>query len=141
MLLGISIEETLQEIGHDGSEIIWPHLTEPSCRRAFHISEIIELFDCKGFSLTPIDCLPRSVPFLASDVEPYNIQFEANLQRINTHLLAPGILIGYGPYGNPHAAAWNGCEVHDPTGTIYELEAFRIGTFWKMAAIKAISMF
>ena len=137
MLLDTELKDLVDEIGHDGSEIIWPDSKEPFCRRAFHIAEIIELFDKRGFCLTPIECLPRSVPTI--DAEPFLVAFEANYQRIIRHMLAPGILVGYGPNGNPHAAAWNTIRVYDPMGDIYVRDDFTIRTFWKMLTIRAVS--
>ena len=40
MILDVDVNELIRKIGHDGSEILWPNLEEPYCRRAFHIEEI-----------------------------------------------------------------------------------------------------
>ncbi len=50
----------IKAIGHDGSQIQWPNLPEPNCRRGFHPQELIYLGDRFGFVTTtfePLACL------------------------------------------------------------------------------------
>src|SRR5260221_108718 len=60
MVLDISVKEVITEIGHDGSEIVYPNLEEPKCRRAFHIQELIDFAISIGVSVVPIEPLPSS---------------------------------------------------------------------------------
>lgn len=42
LVLNKPVEQILQVIGHDGSEITWPELPEPQRRRAFHPQELVD---------------------------------------------------------------------------------------------------
>ena len=49
MALDMPVADLLAAIGHDGSEIVFPSLPEPLCRRCFHIQELIQV--CLGSRL------------------------------------------------------------------------------------------
>lgn len=61
MALHLSVEEVVKEAGHDGSEVIFPHLDEPMCRRGFHPQELVRIAWHHGFAMTPIELFPRSM--------------------------------------------------------------------------------
>ncbi len=155
MLLNMSLDGVFEYLGHDGSDIVWPDLPEPLCRRAFHIQEIIEMalaFDC---TLTPIEQNPMfaNSPELAfetlgvaidnhaknSVLKEYYEQIKARLhpvkrlREMRDYLSAyDGLLIGLGSRGRPHAAAWNSKEftVYDPCGERLLISSFTVTTFW-----------
>jgi hypothetical protein len=54
MTSGVSMKEILEVIGHDGSEICWPDLEEPFCRRGFCVQEIVVAGLILGFSVMNI---------------------------------------------------------------------------------------
>ena len=65
-LLGLTLDEMLQQIGHDGSEVVFEGLPDPECRRAFHPQEMIDVCESHGYAVTPIEARPTS----ASAVSP-----------------------------------------------------------------------
>ena len=58
MALGVTIQDLIGLIGHDGSEVAFPHLDEPTRRRGFHQQECIRAAWNLGFSVTPIEAYP-----------------------------------------------------------------------------------
>lgn len=42
-LLDVPVAEIIRQIGHDGSEVLWPYMPEPQCRRGFHPRELLEV--------------------------------------------------------------------------------------------------
>ena len=70
MALDVPVAELIESIGHDGSEIIWPDLPDPMCRRGFHSQELIEECLRRGRSCTPIEWYPSIAPASGSDVYP-----------------------------------------------------------------------
>jgi len=59
MTLDIPVSEVITEIGHDGSEIIFPNMDEPMRRRGFHSQELVEIAWHHGYAMTPIEFFPR----------------------------------------------------------------------------------
>lgn len=125
MVLGHSVERIVKLIGHDGSEILWPHLGEPERRTAFHIEEIQYAARSLGFAFIcyvpafmyqPIRGNLNSVV----DVRKFDKQFPEVLLSMD------GILLGQGKAGTDHAVAWNHKEglIYDPNGTIYDAQGF-----------------
>jgi hypothetical protein len=62
MALDVAVHDFIRHIGHDGGEIAWPTLKEPSCRRGFHVQECIDIAYRCGFAVTPFEVLPRHAP-------------------------------------------------------------------------------
>lgn len=116
MVLGITLNEMLTRIGHDGSEIIWPELPEPQRRRTFHIQECLAVALRLGFGTTELQFGPSLTPDgqrLHEVTPPIDIRW---LMSIST-----GVLYGRGRVTN-HVVAWDGQKVYDPNGTIYDIE-------------------
>jgi hypothetical protein len=61
MALHRPVAEVVAEAGHDGSEIIFPHLMEPMKRRGFHHQELIMIAWRHGYSMTPLELFPRTL--------------------------------------------------------------------------------
>ena len=61
MALDMSVESVIDEIGHDGSDIIFPLLNEPKCRRGYHSQELIKQAWQHGFAMTPIELFPETL--------------------------------------------------------------------------------
>lgn len=124
MALGISLEEMIRYIGHDGSKHVFENSKYPL---GFHIQECIDVADTLGYSCTPIDFRFASTPSpVSSEIYEYThgpariMQYlnrtargviEARLVRLN------GTQIG-------HAVAWIDQKIYDPQGKgfIYELD-------------------
>jgi hypothetical protein len=114
-LLNVDVEILAAEVGHDGSEILWPELPEPRNHRGFHIQEIIELFLLRGFGLCRIEARP-SIGSLGS----YEV-ISLKLGDINQYMEDfPGIAIGYNLKGNMHAVALQAGDPH----TLTKVEMF-----------------
>jgi hypothetical protein len=61
MAIDLPVNQFVDEIGHDGSEVICPSLPEPSGRRGFHEQECITVALNHGFACTLIEALPASL--------------------------------------------------------------------------------
>lgn len=154
MALGISVEQLIKMIGHDGSEE--PYTSLPGQKAGFHEQECIEVCQQLGYACTPIEIVPQMKPVpdgpvravwfpsekLTADPE------ERNWQRFVGHLKwTRGVITGVKINANSkvvigHAVAWDGL-VHDSQGKgfVYPIdEANNYGfvprTYWKLQEIK-----
>ena len=135
MILDTNVEVLIEELGHDGSEILWPKLPDPQRRRSFHIQEIIDLAINRDVWLTPIEAQPMSLPSprgieqLGLPIAPYRVEMPS--RRLNSYLkYRRAILIGQSIQGRPHSVAWDGQRVFDPIGEIVPIELFSLQTAW-----------
>jgi hypothetical protein len=132
MLLDADPLDLIEEIGHDGMDKWWPTLDPPLCYRSHHIQEIIDCCASREFGLCPIEIMPCLIPqgqssmgkIIYTDPEYGETRFEYLIKG------RPGILIGMSSNGTGHAAAWDGSQVYDPNGSIYDLELFQIRECW-----------
>lgn len=131
-VLGVTLEEILEYVGHNGSDIMWPELPEPKCRKGFHIQEMISFSFEKGRTVTPFEPVPLSIP--VEGAKPCIITFRYGAQnRMNSLLTGRnGVL-----EGNGHAVAWYNGIIHDPALGINRLEDFPIRRFWLISKIKS----
>src|SRR5262245_38829094 len=107
--LDVSVRELIAEIGHDGSDIIFPDQPEPYSRRSFHIQEFISPCLKRDYALLIVEAVPTIHP-------DYPIQFpEGNAFRI-IELMKEyiGVLAGEHEGGKPHAMAWDKQHYYDP---------------------------
>lgn len=58
MALDIPVAEAVKHAGHDGGEIVFPHLEEPANRRGFHSQELVRIAWRNGYAMTPIELFP-----------------------------------------------------------------------------------
>lgn len=141
-VLNLSVEQIVEYVEHDGSEVLWPHLNDPQKRRSFHIQEMIDVAVRFGYSVTPFEAMPRSRVKGQSSV--WNVEMrDGNAYRINKYLgSGKGVLTGLNLIGKPHAVAWDGLKVHDPAGRFmngewqpysYESHLFQLDTFWRVS--------
>ncbi len=127
MVMGTSIEELIEEIGHDGSAIINPDFKSPGNRKGFHIQEIIDAAWSRGYTVTPIDAVPCQT-VKGDDVFKLNFPEE----RLLTYLkYNQGLLMGKST-NYWHCVAWNKVNIFDPRGKVYPLEECKIAIsqFW-----------
>jgi hypothetical protein len=135
-ILQAPIEHLIREIGHDGSEkpSEFDIFGEPFCRRSFHIQEMIDCCDRRGYSVTPIDAAPVSVVQLKQHVGSYAypLDMNGNAARLLRYLEGRlGVITGRSLRGYPHAVAWDGQQVLDPaSGEHYGIHLFTVQTFW-----------
>jgi hypothetical protein len=140
MILDIKPETLIKEIGHDGSEIIWPQLTGHVAQKGFHIQEILDCFWRRGFTLTQIVAYPCSLPYGDTiDLKPHilwNNDFAKERFKRIIHD-REGIILGRISIGQMHACAWDGENIYDPRGRIYGIETgdLQIGECWLRMSI------
>ena len=66
---GIDREVLLSYLGHDGSEIVFPNEPEPTCRRGFHVQELLYAGFKLGHNFMPLELVPVSRSPLNRDPE------------------------------------------------------------------------
>jgi hypothetical protein len=119
MALRMPVQDLIDEIGHDGSEIIFPELEDPTCRRGFHSQELIYAVWKLGFTVTPIEL----APVIASDdgLNVHQVDFEFDHWKRFTGFIDTtiGVLEGRGRYCN-HAVCYRYGEIYDPDGHRYD---------------------
>lgn len=132
---GVLVEDLIEAIGHDGSEIVFPKLPEPLCRRAFHPQECLNgLYSLYESGLVGPKYLfvpwSKEVYCQLDEVHSYVLK---QSDRLFERLLAKhdGVIIG--EINNKlHAAAWNTKEqmAYDPNGFIYPISKYEIHHFY-----------
>jgi hypothetical protein len=129
MVLRLPVAKVIAGLTHDGSEVAWPQLPEPLCRRGFHIQELIFLaWEYKKF-VTPFE----AIPLLTSQGQPpIDVPFTEPPQKRLAWIMAAheGVITGLAPSGMPHACSWDRSLCLDPNGTRYPVEKFTLETFW-----------
>ncbi|MEA1999814.1 MAG: hypothetical protein U9N61_10915 [Euryarchaeota archaeon] len=125
MVLNKPVAKVIEDIGHDGSKIIFPEEPEPFCRRSFHIQELTDICMLRNIAVIPIECSPVS----EACGHKYNIPVHS--KRLDYYLVNyNGVLTGIGSSGKPHAVAWGSGKVFDPNGTTYSIENFSIHMYF-----------
>jgi len=130
MLLDITTEMVIKEIGHDGSEILWPkndkHLD--MCA-AYHIQEIQDICMGRGYALASIEVWPIYGPNMDEFLEVYHKQNDDltverffNCIKNRKALLILECNEDTKNENRTHACAWDGKNIYDPNGSIYPPE-------------------
>jgi hypothetical protein len=121
MALRIPVAQLIEEIGHDGSEIVFD-LREPLCRRGFHSQELIFIALSHGFAVTPIEVCPMIKP--SSGTNPMvEVWSDAKLawENFTTCIHETfGILEGRTTNGTPHAVHYRYGDIWCPEGVQYK---------------------
>lgn len=124
MVLDVSVEEIIKQIGHDGSEKPYPN---SEWRAGFHIQECIDVVFSMGYSVTMIEANPQLIPSLTWSGTPRVVQmpgWKSNEERLQDYLhYFDGVRCGYLKSTKVgHAVAWESLNkrVYDPRGKIYE---------------------
>lgn len=134
------VDVIINQIGHDGSEIIFPERNEPYNRRGFMIQEIMDILLWKDWAVVHIEALPMIInPFedIASpSPEPAIKRFNHYLKCVN------GVLCGMMKGTNKwHACAWNHYEqmMYDPNGFIYPKNKMESTDFYAVVHINPLT--
>lgn len=111
-ILGIDEKAIIDELGHNGSEIVFPDLPEPLCRRGFDPRELVYYCFKRGINVTELDAK------LMRQGANGNI-FTIDKSEELTSLLPKnkGVLTG-SFMGRFHAVAWNGEKIMNSMCTI-----------------------
>ena len=114
------VDDLLAAIGHDGSEIVFPSLPEPLCRRCFHVQELIQVALSRGFAVTPIELFPVLQPADDAPIHTTVLYADNNWRRFEATIQASrGVIHGTGArFG--HTVAYDHGHVYDPRGSVYE---------------------
>lgn len=126
MAVDVPLDRVLELVGHDGSEIVWPNLRDPQRRRSFHSQELIHAAHELGYSVTPFESLPSSLP--AEGESPLDVDVASRFEKVLYG--SEGVLTGIGKSGMRHAVAWDGAEILDPSDSIKRVEEFAVEVFW-----------
>ena len=120
MALDMPVADLLAAIGHDGSEIVFPSLPEPLCRRCFHIQELIQVALSRRLAVTPVELFPTlqptdAGPFHKTVLYPDNNwrRFEAAVQTSRGVIHGTGARLG-------HTVAYDHGRIYDPRGPVYD---------------------
>lgn len=127
MVLKIPVRQVFDLVGHNGLAKLWPDKPEPLCYQGFHIQEMIDVALVHGYSLTPIEAMPRS----GDPVMPIwpDQNGEARILRYMKNNI--GIIIGA-----THAMACDHGRYCDPsTGRVTETLPMPIKEFWILKEI------
>lgn len=137
MALGISFEEMISRLAHDGDSRPYEDKTK---RRGWHLQECIDVAWSLNYCCTPIQRYP-ALTYSSGECDFTPIYFgvtdEDNAKRFQKYLgkADRGVLEGIRDANKGHACAWNGSLVFDPSGRIYTFEEslqnnFRPHTLW-----------
>jgi hypothetical protein len=121
MILNADVEDILSSIGHRGQEMVWPGRDWPTCLAGVHIQEIQDVAYKYGKCFYPIEFEPTS---RCSEGAPAHFSYKnrnLKLRMMNYLIDKRAILVG-----KTHAVAWDGEQVYDPNGMIYEIELFML---------------
>ena len=103
MALEMPVADLLAAIGHDGSEIIFPSLPEPLCRRCFHVQELIQVALARGLAVTPVELFPVLQPTEAGPFHKTVLYPDNNWRRFDETIRASlGVIAGTGEAFRPH---------------------------------------
>jgi hypothetical protein len=112
--LDIPVRTLIGEIGHDGSELIFPNLSEPYSRRGFHIQELIAPCLVRGNALLIVEAVPVVGNPESNEVVPITFKEENMLRLMKFMAEFIGVVAGENEHGVPHAVAWDTKFMYDP---------------------------
>lgn len=119
IVLDMPVADVLLAAGHDGSEIVFPGLPEPVCRRGFHIQELIDVALARGFAVTPVELFPLLQPVEGSLLQHTIAYRNGNWRRFEeTIAQSRGVITGAG-FRCGHAVAYDHGHLFDPDGLVY----------------------
>lgn len=126
MALDISVDLFHELAGHDGSEILFPWLPDPLCRRGFHASEAMYVVLCMGKTATAIEVLPQiaSTPLEKPSINATALYGNGSVEwnwTIFKRLISStrGVLETRTRRGNWHAVAYENGRIFDPDGASF----------------------
>lgn len=126
ILLDIDVARIFDILGHDGGEILWPQFPDPHKRRSFHIQEIMIIAYTLGYYVMTFESDPEHAP--DTEVQPHKVKYPIPLEQFMIGV--SGIITGHTKHGTRHAVAWNGFKIYDPCYAIYNLDQFKVETFY-----------
>ena len=128
-ILGVEMQEIIDFIGHNGTDIQWPDKVGINRYRGVHIQEIIDFSIIKGEPLIHIEPMPCLAP--DHNTEPCDVFLEEKAAKRCLNYLNNNnaILIG-----DRHAVACQDRMIIDPNGHTYDL--INSGKYYKLNQIQ-----
>lgn len=125
-----SYDEVVSLVGHDGTKIQYLGAKYPL--RGIHTQEIVDVAWHLGMAMIVIEQFPQLGAIVDGDVET---QLIADVDVLTTRMLSylhnrRAVLLGPNATGGPHAVAYDGEIVYDPSGTKYPVLDFGIREAW-----------
>lgn len=111
--IGIYLDDFLINIGHDGSEKIWPDLVDPFSRRSFHLNEC--LYACVNLRVPFVPIARKALSRNDLNKKILEIEmggFDTLMSKFD------GVLVGQTPKGMFHAVALLGDKIIDSNGSV-----------------------
>ena len=126
MVCDTSLQDFIEKVGNDGSEILWPDAPFPACHRGHMPNEMVMYALSCGVSLVPVFPTWPAMPGPQYTMQPITLPRQWIDGMLREH---DGVLIG-----NGHSVAWDSKQklVLDPDGPKYPLQVFlsRLEVFW-----------
>ncbi len=118
--LDIPVADMLTAIGHDGSEIVFPSLAEPLCRRGFHIQELVHVALARRLAVTPVELFPVLQPTETGPFHRVVLYPDNNWRRFDAVIQGSrGVIDGTGARLG-HMVAYDHGRIYDPRGSVYD---------------------
>lgn len=123
---GIPFDTLIENIGHDGSDVVFPDLPEPLCRRGFHCQELSRVLLRFGFCVASFESCP--IGYLD---EEHSYDVTEDLLPIMVDSI--GVLCGrVRSTGKLHSVAWDGKKCYDPSGFCHDLSYYEIEIYYRL---------
>lgn len=115
MVLDLPVAEFFRELGHDGSQVIHPELSDPAGRRGVHVQECLYVALNHGRSVTPVELVPQILTCKQRLISvAYHNSLEGNWRRFETLIrTTQGVVTGRAR-AYSHAMAYDRGHVYDP---------------------------
>lgn len=128
----LPVQQLIDFIGHDGSEIIYPDLPEPYCRRGFLAAEVTRVLWYYGWVAGVLEKSALHISGPEDDIRVQTLSVWAGLESIMRDQI--GVFGGVSLHGSnvPHTVAWDGHDCYDPKGFIYPLSRYRVDIFYPL---------
>lgn len=126
IVLDRKVQDVVEAVGHDGSNIVFQDLPDPQRRRSFHIQEVLIACLKLGHVFLPIY---QQLTITPNGLQKFSWICQEYDEFVSTHI---GVFTGLTSGGRRHAVAWDGQEVYDPVGVRYNLSGFYPNTFYPL---------
>ncbi len=126
MILGITHEEVLELLGHDGRDIVNESGVGSAKYRGVHIQEIQNICCGMGKALIPYEPIPN---LAGAPIECWGTYIQREIMPGSV-----GLILGHNRSGR-HCVAWDGNKILDPNGLESSLTG--IECFYKLVDLNA----
>jgi len=106
MAMDVDVTTLIANIGHDGTEVLWPELASPKCFRGFHITEFV--YTCFRMDYAIYE-FPRNLSLGYSEETEKEIKPNFKIELDAIIRFNRGVFITAN-----HAYAYDGFCIHDP---------------------------